>query len=141
TISDIVPDNRIREFQTLPDTQKLAETHESRIAVIENAQIAHQIGPPGTGKEGKVCVVTIDQPITNESFRKGVFNVHIGVGKKQTRQRRRSTHLNVLTVDPEFPTPIASVNRERDREMRQMPNQLVEAEVDRVDDSLHSTLA
>src|SRR5262245_45218520 len=30
--------------------------------------LAPQIGPPCVGKEGEVCVVTIDQPITNESF-------------------------------------------------------------------------
>src|SRR5439155_7715266 len=118
----------------------LAETHEARIAVIENAQIAHQIGPPGASKEGKVCVVTIDQPITNESFRKRVFNVHIGVGKKQTGKRRRSTYRNVLTIYPEFPTLITSVNRERDRKMRQVFEQLVEPDIDRVDDSLYSTL-
>ena len=65
----------------------------------------------------------------------------IGIGKKQTRERRRSTYLNVLTIYPEFPAPIASVDGQRDRKMRQVFNQLLEADVRGVDDTLDSTLA
>jgi hypothetical protein len=76
-----------------------------------------------------MCVVTIDQPITDESFSKRVFDVHIGVGKKQTRQRCRSTDLDVLPVYPEFPALITSVDGERDGKMRQMVEQRIETDI------------
>src|SRR5262245_55278107 len=86
-------------------------------------------------------VIAINHPITNKSFCKRVFDVHIGVGKKQTRQCRRSTQFDVLTIYPELPTFIASVNREGNWNMCQVFKDLPERNVGGCLDAFDSTVA
>jgi len=50
------------------------------------------------------------------------------------------SHLNVLTIYPEFPTLITSVDGERDRKMRQMMEQRIETDICVGLDTLDSTI-